>query len=62
MDDHASSTFIGERVIVSDTRKHPNAIFEANLTYAGETRSNIQYFMAKNEKLAQNLYVSRQEA
>jgi len=32
------------------------------LAYAGTTRSNIQYLTVENEKLAQNLQVSRQEA
>lgn len=55
LDDHASLAFIKERVIVSDTRKHPNAIVKAILAYEGETRSNVQYLMAKNEQLAHNL-------
>ena len=38
--DHASPAFIGEKVIVQDTSKNPNAIVEANLTVTGAARSN----------------------
>lgn len=58
-DDHASPAFIKERVIVSDTKKHPIAISEANLAYAGETRSNVQCLMTENEQLEKNLQASR---
>ena len=54
-DDHTSIAFVRKRVIVANTRKHPNAISEANLTFAREMRSNIQYLTIENEKLAQNL-------
>ena len=37
-DDHASPTFIKERVIVVDTSKNPNAIVEAKLAFASATR------------------------
>jgi len=36
LDDQVSPTFIRERVIVSGTRKHPTAIVESSLAYAGE--------------------------
>jgi len=52
LDEHASHAFIRERVIVLDTRKHPNSIIEANSAYERATRSNIQYLMAENEQLA----------
>lgn len=40
-DDNASTVFIRERVIMLDTRKHPNAYVEANLDYTGATRLNF---------------------
>jgi len=49
LDDRASLGFIRENVIVSDTKKHPNFISEANLAYAGATRSNIQYLTTEND-------------
>lgn len=55
MDDHASLAFIKKRVIVLDTRKHPTAISQDSLAYAGATNSNVQYLIVKNEKLEKNL-------
>jgi len=52
---HTSPAFIREMVIVVDTRKNPNVISEANLAFVAITRSNINYLMNKNEKLAQKL-------
>ena len=54
-DDHAATAFVGERVIVVDTMNNPNVIIEANVAFAGASRSNIHYLMIENEKLAQNL-------
>ena len=54
-DDHASPTFIRERVIVVDSNKNPNSISEANSAFVGAERSNTQYLMAHNKKLAQKL-------
>lgn len=48
-------------MIVSDTRKNPTTISQANLAYAGETSSNVQYLMVKNEKLEKNLQATRKE-
>lgn len=39
--DHASPAFIKERVIVSDTRKHPTTVVETSLAYARATCSNV---------------------
>jgi len=44
-----------------ETNKNPNAITEANLAFVGVARSNTQYFMTANKKLAQKLHVARQE-
>lgn len=60
-DDHASLAFTRERVIVAGTSKNPNAIAEANSAFAGATRSNSHYLMAKNKQLAQNLQGAQQE-
>ncbi len=62
LDDHESPAFIREREIVTDTREHPNAISEANLAFVRATRSIIQYLMAKNDKLAQNLQATMKDA
>lgn len=61
-DDHTSSTFIKERVIVSNTRKHPPTIAQASLAYAGATSSNVQYLTIENEQLEMNLQAARKEA
>lgn len=61
-DDHTSLTFIKERLIVSDTRKHPTALVEANLAYAGAIRSNVKYLTIKNKQLEKNLQGVRKEA
>jgi len=61
LDDHASPTFFRERVIVVDTRKNLNSIVEDNLAFTGESRSNIQDLMTRNEKLEQNLQASRKD-
>ena len=55
LDDHATPTFIKERVIMSDTRKHPTSISQATLAYAGATNSNVQYLTTESEKLGKNL-------
>lgn len=60
--DHASSTFIKGRVIVSDIRKHPVSLSESSLAYARPTCSNVKSLIAKNEKMAKNLQVVKQEA
>jgi len=52
LDDHSSLEFVRERVIVEDTKKHPNSIIEAKLAFSGATISSIQYLMPKNEQLA----------
>lgn len=49
-------------MIASDTRKHPNAIVEASLSYARSTSSNVKYLMTENEQLAKNLQATRKEA
>jgi len=61
LDDHASPTFIKERVIVSDTRRHPTTLSEAILTYTGATSSYVTYLMAENEQLAKILWDSKKE-
>jgi len=35
--DHALSAFMKERVIVSNTRKHPAVLVDVTLAYGGET-------------------------
>lgn len=61
LDDHASPAFIKERMIVSDTRKHPTSLAEASLAYVRETRSNVQYMTYEIEQLEKILEDSRQE-
>jgi len=61
LDDHASSAFIEERVIVSNTRKHPTSIAEASLAYAGETSSNVQYLTTEKEQLENNSQATKKE-
>lgn len=60
-DDLASPAFIRESVIVTNTRKNPNAIVITNLAFIGAEKSNIEYLMAKNKKLAKKLQATRQE-
>lgn len=59
--DHASPAFIMERVIVSDTRKHPTTLAEANFAYSREKSSNVKYPMNQNEKIEKNLQAAKQE-
>ena len=58
MDDHASPAFNRERVIVPDTNKNPNSIFEAKLDFTGVVKYNTQYLMAENKNLVQNIQAS----
>jgi len=57
--DLASLTFMRETIIVADTRKNPNTIAMANLAFAGGVKSNIEYLMAKNKQLENNLQTSK---
>lgn len=61
LDDCVSPAFIKVRVIVSETRKHPIALVEANLAYAEAINSNVKFLMAENEKLENKLQAARQE-
>ena len=62
MNDHTSPTFIKERVIVLDTRKHPTTLTKAILAYAGATSSNVKFLLVENQQMEKNLQVVRKEA
>lgn len=47
--------------MVADTNRNTNPISKANLAFAGATRLNTQYLMAKSNKLVQNIQISLQE-
>jgi len=51
-----------ERVILSDTRKHPNSLANASLAYTGAIISNVEFLFIDNEQLAKNLQAARKEA
>ena len=60
--DHASSTFMKERVIVLDVRMNLVTIVDATLAYARAMSSNVKFLLAENEKIAKNLQVAKKKA
>lgn len=59
LDDLTSSTFIRERVIVTNTRRNMNVIVAANLAFIGIIKSNMEYLMTEKKQLEKDLQAIR---
>lgn len=55
---HAS---IKKRVIGTNTKRNPGAIFIAKLAFASATKSNIDYLVSENKQLEKKLQDARKE-
>lgn len=57
--DHASPTFMKERVIMSDVRNHLNSMEYSTKAYAKATRSNVKFLLAENDQMEKDLQEAR---